>query len=174
MVVFPHMRHTSEHACIQESQTQGAVLCWTHDGPLMDCLGVAPSRRKFETTVFRRHETLQHVQDFQHLPSHQDETHKKNGLGVLLGNSKCDQTKMLTHAFWSLLSGVHGKTAQRPDRHAFVGLDARVSAEPGQVHALMRKGKVRVNVWGKSDHNCLATEVIWTDDSSARMLATSL
>ena len=132
MIVFPATDKELEHVCLQ-AEKQGAALYWIHDEPLMKYLGVQPSGRKFEITVFTREEMLNHVEEIKH-----SEGHSNNRLGVLLGNAKCDQTKTLTHTLWSLLNSIPAKTVQRPHRHNSVALDLCVSANPG-VYTLMGK-----------------------------------
>ena len=132
MVVVPLSNNKMTHYCAA-AETGGAALYWIHDQPLLDYLGVSPSHRKFEPTIFKREEMLKHVEEI----SHKD-GHSNNRLGVLLGNAKCDQTKTLTHVLWSLLNSIPGKTVQRPHRHNSVALDLCVSAKPG-VYTLMGK-----------------------------------
>lgn len=136
MIVVPCMDQALEHVCTdtKAATTNGAALYWIHDEPLMKYLGVKPSGRKFNTTVFRRDEMLRHVEEIRH----SQKGHSNNRLGVLLGNAQCDQTKTLTHVLWSLLNSIPAQTVQRPHRHNSVALDLCVSAERG-VYTLMGK-----------------------------------
>jgi gentisate 1,2-dioxygenase len=133
MLVVPITECAMTHHCISAEETGGAALYWIHDQPLMEYLGVHPSSRKFEPTIFKRENMLKHVEEISH-----KEGHSNNRLGVLLGNAKFDQTKTLTHVLWSLLNSIPGKTVQRPHRHNSVALDLCVSAKPG-VYSLMGK-----------------------------------
>lgn len=133
MIVLPITEKPVTHHCISSLETGGAALYWIHDQPLMEYLGVNPSTRKFEPTLFKKAEMLKHVEEISH-----QEGHSNNRLGVLLGNAKCSQTKTLTHVLWSLLNSIPGNTVQRPHRHNSVALDLCVSAKPG-VYTLMGK-----------------------------------
>jgi len=138
MVVVPITSSKMTHYCTSEEETGGAALYWVHDEPLLNYLGVKPSERKFEPTIFKREDMLQHVEEISHKnckDGASDAAHK-NRLGVLLGNAKCEQTKTLTHVLWSLLNSIPGKTVQRPHRHNSVALDLCVSASLG-VYTLM-------------------------------------
>lgn len=122
-----------KHTCVI-SELGGAALYWVHDEPLLRYLGVNPSdEKKFEPTLYRRSDMLDRVEEIRH-----DTTRSNNRLGVLLGNTACDQTKTLTHVLWSLLNSIPAQSVQRPHRHNSVALDLAVSAKPG-VYTLMGK-----------------------------------
>ena len=133
MFVVPVTKGDVVHACT-EAELGGAALYWVHDEPLLRYLGVNPSdEKKFEPTLYRRSEMLERVEEIRH-----DQTRSNNRLGVLLGNTACDQTKTLTHVLWSLLNSIPANSVQRPHRHNSVALDLAVSAKPG-VYTLMGK-----------------------------------
>jgi len=128
LMVFPASAQTLQHACTREDQMGGgAALYWIHDEPLLNYLGVQPAGNKFRTTLFKKQDMLERVEEIKH----SSEGHSNNRLGVLLGNAACDQTKTLTHVLWSLLNSIPAKTVQRPHRHNSVALDLCVSAKPG-------------------------------------------
>ena len=62
--------------------TQDAAIYWVSDEPLMNYLGVSPSAKKFEPTVFRREALLAEVEKISHAPG----AEHLNRVGVLLGN----------------------------------------------------------------------------------------
>ena len=131
LLVFPASSQTLQHVCTNDEQesveTNGAALYWIHDEPLLNYLGVQPAGNKFQTTLFKKQDMLERVEEIKH----SSDGHSNNRLGVLLGNAKCDQTKTLTHVLWSLLNSISAKTVQRPHRHNSVALDLCVSAKPG-------------------------------------------
>jgi len=135
MFCVPVTRTEMIHVCTGAESHGGAALYWIHDEPLMNYLGATPCVRKFDPTLYKKDDMLKKVDEIRHDTG---ECHKKNRLGVLLGNAKCSQTKTLTHVLWSLLNSIPGKSIQRPHRHNSVALDLCVSAKPG-VYTLMGK-----------------------------------
>lgn len=134
LFVVPICKAALIHYCDAADSMGGAALYWIHDEPLMRYLGVTPTQRKFDPTLFRRNDMLEHVEEIKH----SSQGHSTNRLGVLLGNAKCDQTKTLTHVLWSLLNSIPAQTVQRAHRHNSVALDLCVAAEPG-VYTMMGK-----------------------------------
>lgn len=142
MFVVPITNGDIHHTCTVGEKMGGAALYWIHDQPLLDYLGVLPCKRKFETTLFKRQDMLDRVEEIKH--SESGHHHEKNRLGVLLSSAQCDETKTLTHVLWSLLNSIPGQTVQRPHRHNSVALDLCVAApQPGSgggcVYTLMGK-----------------------------------
>jgi len=135
MFCVPVTRTQMMHSCSSAETHNGAALYWIHDEPLMTYLGVTPNFKKFNPTLYKKTELLAHVDEIRHKTG---DCHKKNRLGVLLGNAKCAQTKTLSHVLWSLLNSIPAETVQRPHRHNSVALDLCVSANPG-VYTLMGK-----------------------------------
>jgi len=135
MFCVPVTRTEMIHTCIAAESHDGAAIYWIHDEPLMTYLGVTANVKKFNPTLYKKSDMLAHVDEIRHKTG---DCHKKNRLGVLLGNAKCRQTKTLTHVLWSLLNSIPGNTVQRPHRHNSVALDLCVSAKPG-VYTLMGK-----------------------------------
>jgi gentisate 1,2-dioxygenase len=131
----PVTRTEMIHICTTAESHGGAALYWVHDEPLMNYLGATPNVRKFEPTLYKKEDMIQKVEEIKHETG---DCHKKNRLGVLLGNAKCAQTKTLTHVLWSLLNSIPAHTVQRPHRHNSVALDLCVAAKPG-VYTLMGK-----------------------------------
>jgi len=135
MFCVPVTRTKMIHTCSSAESFGGAAIYWIHDEPLMNYLGVTPNVKKFNPTLYKKSDMLAHVEEIRHKTG---DCHKKNRLGVLLGNAKCAQTKTLSHTLWSLLNSIPGETVQRPHRHNSVALDLCVSAKPG-VYTLMGK-----------------------------------
>lgn len=135
MFCVPVTRTEMTHICTGAESHGGAALYWIHDEPLMNYLGATPSVRKFEPTLYKKEDMIKKVEEIKHETG---ECHKKNRLGVLLGNTKCAQTKTLTHVLWSLLNSIPQNSVQRPHRHNSVALDLCVAAKPG-VYTLMGK-----------------------------------
>mmetsp|Transcript_1149 Transcript_1149/g.1329 ORF Transcript_1149/g.1329 Transcript_1149/m.1329 type:complete len:309 (-) Transcript_1149:163-1089(-) len=139
MFCIPATSNEMIHICTQAESHGGAAIYWIHDEPLLRYLGVRPNIQKFEPTLYKRSQLLQHIQEIQHETGKCHKIASKNRLGVLLGNAKCDQTKTMTHVLWSLLNSIPADTVQRPHRHNSVALDLCVSAEPNKVYTLMGK-----------------------------------
>lgn len=134
LFVVPVTKGEIVHKCVDAEDFGGAALYWVHDEPLLQYLGVQPSdTKKFEPTLYRREQMLDRVEEIRH-----DKSRSNNRLGVLLGNTACEQTKTLTHVLWSLLNSIPAQSVQRPHRHNSVALDLAVSAKPG-VYTLMGK-----------------------------------
>lgn len=137
---------------ISHSASTDSALYWVHDQPLLTYLGVKPSGKKFEVTLFRKNRLLAEVERIRHQP---DSEHK-NRLGILLGNKMTENsTKTLSHTLWSLLNMLPAGDAQRPHRHNSVALDLCVAAEPGdKVYTLMGP-ELNEDGWVKDPIKCL-------------------
>lgn len=133
LFVVPVTPGQIKHTCVV-AEKGGAALYWVHDEPLMEYLGVAPTKKKFEPTLFKRERMLAEVEEIAHANVGKD----VNRLGVLLGNTACEQTKTLTHVLWSLLNSIPANSVQRAHRHNSVALDLAVAAAPN-VYTLMGK-----------------------------------
>eukprot|EP01037_Dinobryon_pediforme_P026016 gene26016-28392_t len=130
LFVVPACESSIEHFASEDS-----AIYWVHDQPLLTYLGVKPSVKKFNITLFRKEKMLAEVERIKHQPG----AEHRNRMGILLGNKITeDSTKTLTHTLWSLLNVLPAGDAQRPHRHNSVALDLCVSAEPGDgVYTLM-------------------------------------
>lgn len=135
LFVLPVTPGIIHHVCTA-AEKGGAAIYWVHDEPLLNYLGVSPAGKKFEPTLYKREKLLERVEEIKH--EQPPGGKERNRLGVLLGNSACEQTKTLTHVLWSLLNSIPAKTVQRPHRHNSVALDLAVSAKPN-VYTLMGK-----------------------------------
>jgi|EP00670_Eutreptiella_braarudii_P004314 gentisate 1,2-dioxygenase len=132
LFVIPMSTKEAEHHA-----TQDAAIYWVSDEPLMNYLGVSPSAKKFEPTVFRREALLAEVEKISHAPG----AEHLNRVGVLLGNQATESTtKTLSHVLWSLLNLLPAGNHQRPHRHNSVALDlcvGRVGDGDGKVYTLL-------------------------------------
>jgi len=131
LFVLPAVAGAVTHSCKSAEEHGAAALYWIHDGPLLEYLGVSPSKPRFQPTLYKRQDLLAKVEEIKH-----SDTRSNNRLGVLLGNAMCDQTKTLTHVLWSLLNSIPANSVQRPHKHNSVALDLCVSTKPG-VYTLM-------------------------------------
>eukprot|EP00808_Paulinella_micropora_P000453 g35908.t1 len=115
---------------VKHSASKDSALYWVTDEPLMNYLGVIPSRERFAPTLFTKERMMKEVEKISHAPG----ANHKNRLGILLGNKNFESsTKTLTHTLWSLLNMLPGKEDQRPHRHNSVALDLCVGMSPDAV-----------------------------------------
>jgi len=104
-----------------------AAIYWVHDGPLLDYLGVAATRRQFSPTLYRRqaiHEALDAV-------IRDPASAQANRLSVLLGNRLFPRTLTITHTLWAMYGCLPVAAVQAPHRHQSVAVDLVVDARPG-------------------------------------------
>lgn len=128
LFVLPHCTKKMTHTSFGDS-----AIYHVTDEPLMKYLGVSPTEKKFEPTVFRKKDMMDKIEEIRH----EEGVEHRNRLGVLLGNKLTDNnTKTLTHTLWSLLNTIQGNTVQPPHRHNSVALDLCVATKPG-VYTLM-------------------------------------
>lgn len=110
------------------------VLYWVNDTPLLEYLGVRFHVEKFTPTFFRRDILYQNLEQVRH----DDDSHKRNRIGILMGNEKTDaSTKTITHVLWSLLNSLPKQSKQRPHKHNSVAIDLCVSGGSENVYTLM-------------------------------------
>jgi gentisate 1,2-dioxygenase len=134
LFVVPVTNGEITHKCVTSQEYGGAALYWVHDEPLMEYLGVTPTTKKFEPTLYKRDDMIEKVEEI----THDNIENNPNRLGILLGNKACEQTKTLTHVLWSLLNSIPPKSIQRAHRHNSVALDLAVNAD-SNVYTLMGK-----------------------------------
>ena len=76
---------------IVHSATADSAIYWVTDEPLMKYLGVKPSMKKFNLTLFRKERMLAEVERIKHQPG----SEHRNRMGILLGNKITeDSTKV--------------------------------------------------------------------------------
>jgi gentisate 1,2-dioxygenase len=137
---------------IVHSASADTAIYWVNDNPLMQYLGVAPSSKKFEVTLFKKERLLAEVERIKHQPG----AEHRNRMGILLGNKITeDSTKTLTHTLWSLLNVLPAGDAQRPHRHNSVALDLCVWAEEGNKVYTMMGPELDEAGWVKNPVKCL-------------------
>jgi gentisate 1,2-dioxygenase len=71
-------RAVNHHCSAGGDDTEDAALYWVTDEPLLRYLGVSPSEKKFEMTLFKREKMLEFVETLKH---EEGATHK-NRLGT--------------------------------------------------------------------------------------------
>jgi len=132
LFVLPSCSSPIDHIA---SSSNDAALYWVTDEPLMQYLGVAPRKQRFQPTVYTRERMLAEVERVKQEAGASD----RNRMGILLGNevTEAEGTKTLSHTLWALLNMLPAGDAQRPHRHNSVALDLCVSATTGKVYTMM-------------------------------------
>ncbi len=109
---------------IRHCASEDAALYWVCDSPLLQYLGVTPTKTRFEPVLYSR-ERLDAA-----LQVARQEHGQANRSGVLLSNPHFPQTRTLTHTLWSLYNALPAGLTQKPHRHNSVALDYCVAAGP--------------------------------------------
>jgi len=120
------------HSCVNEPAFGGCALYWVHDEPMLQYLGVRPSKQvRFEPAFYSAGAMSETVQSISNIAP---DGSSKNRRGILLGNAATLQTRTLTPTLWSLLNTIGPKSDQKPHKHNSVALDLAVvgSAEGGK------------------------------------------
>ncbi len=104
-----------------------ATLYWVTDEPLLRYLGVAPTGRRFEPTLFPADRTEAELSAIASAPHAED----RNRLAVLLGTGANDRTRTVTHVLWAMVGLLPEGASQRPHRHQSVALDLITDCRPG-------------------------------------------
>jgi gentisate 1,2-dioxygenase len=97
------------------------------DEPLLRHLGVAPTARRFEPTLFRGEDLRAELARIEASPHALD----RNRLSVLLSTEEQALTLTITHVLWAMYGVVPPGAVQRPHRHQSVALDLIIDAAPG-------------------------------------------
>jgi gentisate 1,2-dioxygenase len=111
----------------EHQASRDAVLYHVTDEPLLAYLGVAPTRRCFQPTLFTRAEI---AAELERVASEPDAS-SRNRIAVLLGTAEQTQTLTVTHTLWAMLGLVPVDAVQKPHRHQSVALDLVVDCRPG-------------------------------------------
>jgi len=119
----------AQHTALEE-----ASLYWIHDEPIFSYLGAIPNQKRFTSTHYPRERLMAEVERVRAQPG----AHRRNRMGVILGNADTTQTMTVTHSMWSLMNVLPAQMVQAPHRHNSVALDLCVSAHPG-VYTLISK-----------------------------------
>uniref|UniRef100_A0A0G4I7C6 Uncharacterized protein n=1 Tax=Chromera velia CCMP2878 TaxID=1169474 RepID=A0A0G4I7C6_9ALVE len=103
-------------------------IYFVHDQPLLEYLGVKPSKRKFEPTFYTKDEMYSMIERVKHEPG----AEHRNRIGFLFGTGATKETtKTLTHTLWALFNLLPKGDNQRPHKHNSVALDLAVACQPG-------------------------------------------
>lgn len=104
-----------------------AALYHVTDEPLLRHLGVAPTERRFEPTLYPRATSMAELERIALDPN----ATNRNRISVLLNNVDEDQTLTVTHVLWAMLGLLPAGEVQAPHRHQSVALDLILDCEPG-------------------------------------------
>lgn len=119
---------------VRHTATADTAIYLVNDEPLLNYLGVIPTRAKFKPTFYSRDRLMSELQRVAAEPG----AHQRNRIGILLGNTETHFTRSLTHTLWALLVYIPAGTAQKPHRHNSVAVDMVIDALPG-VYTLLGK-----------------------------------
>jgi gentisate 1,2-dioxygenase len=107
--------------------TEDATLYRVTDEPLLRHLGVAPTARRFEPTLFHAADLKAELARIEGAPRALD----RNRLSVLLSTEEQALTLTITHVLWAMYGVVPPGAVQKPHRHQSVALDLIIDARPG-------------------------------------------
>ena len=97
------------------------------DEPLLRHLGVVPSDRRFQPTLFPAADLQAELARIEADPHALD----RNRLSVLLSTAEQTRTLTVTNVLWAMYGMVPAGAVQKPHRHQSVALDLIISAPPG-------------------------------------------
>ena len=103
---------------------EDSALYWTHDGPLLEHMGVVPSKPMFKPAFYSKEYMVGEVDRIREVAM----SEKRNRVGIILGNHASIKTKTVTHTMWTLFNLLPKQQMQKPHRHQSVALDLAVSA----------------------------------------------
>ncbi len=110
---------------VQHFADEDTALYWTHDAPLLQYLGVSPSKPQFKPAFYSQQYIMNTVADLRQVAIQE----KRNRVGIILGNTAHSKTKTMTHTMWSLFNLLPKGSMQRAHRHNSVALDLAVFAD---------------------------------------------
>ena len=132
---------------------EDTALFWAHDAPLLQYLGVLPTKAQFKPAFYTKEYMLAEVEKLKEAALRE----KRNRVGIILGNEACKQTKTLTHTMWSLFNLLPKGEVQKPHRHQSVAIDLAVFAGPDTYTLIGKKVDADGNIidpvkamWGTS------------------------
>ncbi len=105
---------------------EDSALYWTHDAPLLDYLGVAPTEPRFKPAFYSKEYMNDEVERIREIAIREN----RNRVGIILGNTDSAKTKTMTHTMWSLFNLLPKGAVQRAHRHQSVALDLAVFSGP--------------------------------------------
>jgi len=103
-----------------------SALYWTHDAPLLQYLGAAPTQARFKPAFYDGQVLLDEVNGMRELALREG----RNRIGMILGNRDCMTTKTISHDMWSLFNLLPAGEVQKAHRHQSVALDLAVFSGP--------------------------------------------
>ena len=103
---------------------EDSALYWTHDGPLLEHMGVVPNKAMFKPAFYSQKYMLDAVERIREVAM----TENRNRVGIILGNHASAKSKTVTHTMWTLFNLLPKQQKQKPHRHQSVALDLAVSA----------------------------------------------
>lgn len=104
--------------------SEDTAIYWVTDSPLLEYLGVAPIKERFEPVLYTK-EKLDYELEKVRLEA---EAENRNRTGILLSNPNFPITMTITHTLWSLYNVLPAGVVQKPHRHNSVALDFCVAA----------------------------------------------
>jgi gentisate 1,2-dioxygenase len=112
---LPDAIHTAE---------EDTAFYWVTDSPLLEYLGVAPVKERFEPVLYTKEKLNSE------LARVRAEVENRNRTGILLSNPNFPKTLTITHTLWSLYNVLPAGVVQKPHRHNSIALDFCVAAGP--------------------------------------------
>lgn len=106
----------SETELVSDTPT---CIYYVDDSPLLNYLGVEPSRRRFTPTLYPAERAQAELHKVIESPS----AGKRNRMSILLGNSNFPQSRTITHSMWAMFGIVMPNSMQKPHRHQSIALD---------------------------------------------------
>ena len=103
---------------------EDSALYWTHDGPLLEHMGVVPSKPMFKSAFYSKKYMMDEVERIREVAMREN----RNRVGIILGNHASTKSKTVTHTMWTLFNLLPKQQMQKPHRHQSVALDLAVSA----------------------------------------------
>lgn len=112
---------------IKHHANEDTAFYWVNDQPLLDFLGVQPTKPRFRPLYFSHEQLTSELEKVRQANEGKD----KNRNGILLANPDCPQTKTLTHSMWSLYNLLPARSKQKAHRHNSIAMDFAVKATEG-------------------------------------------
>lgn len=112
-----------------------SALYWSHDAPLLQYMGVKPTRAMFKPAFYSKAYMCDEVEKLREIAL----SEKRNRIGIILGNHDTAKTKTMTHTMWSLFNLLPAGEVQKPHRHQSVALDLAVFSGPNTYTLIGKK-----------------------------------
>jgi len=103
---------------------EDSALYWTHDGPLLEHMGVAPIKPMFKSAFYSKQYMMGEIDKIREAAMSEN----RNRVGIILGNHASAKSKTVTHTMWTLFNLLPKQQMQKAHRHQSVALDLAVSA----------------------------------------------